>query len=114
MAAVDSNAVSLATIALVGTILAIVVKPLFTLLKENTRAQKKTATAIESLVTETKKGNHEAKQRNGHLAELTIQSKEQIIDSVTKINVQHVSQQTVHTSTVQDETVEREVVKDKK
>lgn len=93
------SAVPLAAIGLVSLILAVVVKPLFTLLKENTRA-------TQSLVAETKKGNKEAKDRNGHLAELVVQQGEntkaiadatasQIITAVQKVEVQEVEHQTV-------------------
>lgn len=81
------NAVALAAIGLVGTILAVVVKPLFTLLRENTKA-------TNALVNETKKGNSEAKQRNGHLAELVIDSKKATIDAIT-ISEQHIEHQDI-------------------
>jgi len=51
---------------------------------------------------ETKKGNKEAKQRNGHLAELTIQSKNETLDALHIIKNQHVVNQTVHNETVEN------------
>lgn len=95
----DNNAVALASIGLVGTILAVVVKPLFTLLRENTKA-------TNALVAETKKGNQEAKQRNGHLAELVIQQGEmtamisekavkEVVSAVQNVQQQNVEHQSV-------------------
>lgn len=95
------NAVALASIGLVGTLLAVVVKPLFTLLRENTKA-------TNALVEETKKGNREAKQRNGHLAELVIQQGEQtkmIAEASTEkviAAMQHVEHQKVEHQIVND------------
>lgn len=59
------STVPLAAIALVGTILGLVVTPLFKLLNANTRA-------TTALVNETRKGNEEAKQRNGHLGDQSL------------------------------------------
>lgn len=50
----------------------------------------------------TKKGNDEAAQRNGHLAELTIQSKNDTIKAVNAIKTQHVSTQVVDKQTVKE------------
>ena len=43
----------------------------------------------------TEKGNREAEKRNGHLAELTIQSKEDTLKAIGHLKVQHVDKQTV-------------------
>lgn len=43
----------------------------------------------------TKRGNEEAAQRNGHLAELTIQSKKDTIKAVNTIKIQHIKAQVV-------------------
>jgi hypothetical protein len=62
----DSSPVILALIAIVGTIVA----GLFKLLNDNTKA-------LIALVEETRTGNREAKERNGHLGEQNIQLGEQ-------------------------------------
>ena len=60
------------------------------------------AKATEELVKETRKGNVEAKQRNGHLGEQSIQIAEMVKSSTTSvlkavqnIGIQHVGKQTV-------------------
>lgn len=100
------NAVALAAIALVGSILAIVVKPLFALLRANTEAARDNANATRALVAETKKGNREAKERNGHLAELVIEQGKQTMmiaeSSTDKViaAMQHVEHQQVEHQTI--------------
>lgn len=102
------NAVALAAIGLVASILAIVVKPLFAMLREFTKSLKENTHATNALVAETKKGNKEAKERNGHLAELILQQGEQtkmiaetstdrVIDAM-----QHVEQQSVEHQTIKE------------
>jgi hypothetical protein len=55
----------------------------------------------------------EAKQRNGHLAELTIAAENRIIDTVSNVSQQYVVQQTVENANVRDETIEHETVRKK-
>lgn len=59
------STVPLAAIGLVASILGLVVTPLFKLLNANTKA-------TTALVEETRKGNREAKERNGHLGEQSL------------------------------------------
>jgi len=114
----NGGEVALAAIGLVGTILALVVTPLFKLLNANTKAQHSTTTALNALVNETAKGNQEAAQRNGHLAELQIEQAKltekmtkQAVDQVKQaIGVQNVQQMNVKSATIQEETVEHEQV----
>lgn len=80
----SNDSVSLAVIALAGTIVTAVVVPLIRLLMANTKAQVRVAEthlqvagAVIDLKNETKKGNKEAKERNGHLAELVLGQGEQ-------------------------------------
>lgn len=87
------NTVPLAAIGLVGTILAVVVKPLFSIIRENT-------TATRALVEETRKGNREAKQRNGHLAELVIQTNDKTIEAIKTVKKQEVKEQHVKLQTI--------------
>ncbi len=77
--------VPLAALGLVSAILALVVTPLFSLLKANTKALEKVAKSSEKVATATQKSAKEAKQRNGHLGE---QSK-MIADLVTQGNETH-------------------------
>lgn len=82
------------TLALVG-IVGSVITALFKLLKDNTKATASLSAAIGSLVDETRKGNREAKQRNGHLAELVIGQGDKTIEAVQTIKKQHVNNQVV-------------------
>jgi len=75
---IEEGAVALAAIGLTGTILAVVVTPLFKLLNANTAALNNIAKTNKELVKETRKGNREAAQRNGHLGEQNIQITELI------------------------------------
>ncbi len=61
----SDSTVPLAAIGLVASILGLVVTPLFKLLNANTKA-------TTALVDETRKGNEEAKERNGHLGEQSL------------------------------------------
>jgi hypothetical protein len=72
----DDSTVSLAVIALIGTIFT----ALFKLLNDNTRALNKMTASSEKIAAETAKGNREAKQRNGHLGEQNIQITKLIAD----------------------------------
>lgn len=102
------SSVALAAIGLVGSILALVVSPLFKLLNANIETMKGLVESNQSIATETKKAAREAKERNGHLAELQLRSQELIINhekdvkklvdsSVKKVMsaVQHVDEQHV-------------------
>jgi hypothetical protein len=56
---------------------------------------------------EQRKGNKEAEERNGHLAELTIESKQATLDAIRCIKVkQNVEEQTVREQIVKHETKE--------
>lgn len=72
--------VALAAIALVTAILTVVVKPLFELLRANTKAlehlaksSEKAADGNKEVAKELRQGNKEAKDRNGHLGEQNIE-----------------------------------------
>lgn len=98
--------VPLAAIGLVGTILAFVVTPLFSLLKANNKAldnlakssenvAKATAKGHEMTTKELRKGNDEAKQRNGHLAELVIQTGDNTVEALKSVKEQKIQEQKV-------------------
>lgn len=79
--------------------------------KEFSEAIKDMAKASKMVAAETKKGNEEAKIRNGHLGEQNIQiaelvksTKEDMLKAVQNVKVQHVEHQTV----------DEEIVKHKK
>lgn len=57
----------------------------------------------QELVKETRKGNQEAEARNGHLAEITVQARDQVIDVI----------QTLKTQNVNEQVVEHQVIKEK-
>jgi hypothetical protein len=48
-----------------------------------------------AIAEEQRKGNQEAERRNGHLAEITIQSRDQVLGAIGYIKEQHVEHQTV-------------------
>jgi hypothetical protein len=83
------NSVALAAIGLVVTVLTVVVKPLFGLLKDNTKALTALVVSNEKIAKATTRGADEARQRNGHLADLIIQH------SNKDINVQTVETQVI-------------------
>lgn len=113
-----TEATILALVAIVGS----VITALFKLLADNTKAQAKSAEAMSALVQETRKGNVEAAQRNGHLGEQN--------ENITRLIVSHaedsklwadsaatkvvselesvIAKQTVQHQTVQHQTVEEE------
>lgn len=66
------STVPLAAIALVGSILALVVTPLFSLLRANTKALEKLVASSEKVAHATQRGADEAKERNGHLGEQSL------------------------------------------
>lgn len=74
----DNSEVTLALIAIVGT----VITALFKLLNDNTKALTKVAVSSEKVAVATAKSAKEAKQRNGHLGEQTLQ----LANLVTKQN----------------------------
>lgn len=105
-----TEATVLALVAIVGS----VITALFKLLNDNTKAQNATAGAMKSLVEETRKGNEEAAERNGHLGEQNIQITELIATHTTKtieaidgIKSQHVDQH------VDTQVVDSQVIKTK-
>lgn len=63
------STVPLAAIGLVGSILALVVTPLFGLLRANTNALSNLVESSEKVAQATTKGAEEAKTRNGHLGD---------------------------------------------
>lgn len=122
---IDTNYVAIAAIGLVGSILAIVVKPLFALLKANTQASDANTVALQEIAKETKQGNKEAKQRNGHLGDLVVQqgaaiqgiadsATHKVIQAVQHVNTQHIAKQTIDKSIVKNEKVELEIIEEKK
>lgn len=70
-----------------------------------TESGDKQASAMREIATETKKGNREAKERNGHLAELQIQQADKVIEHIDNVKMQHVGKQVVDEQEVKVETV---------
>lgn len=107
----SEGTVALAAIGLVGTILTLVVSPLFKLLNAQTKATEKLAKSMDSvakankaMVKEAKKGNQESADRNGHLGEqnvkiteLVIESNKQTLAALQNMDIksQHVEKQVV-------------------
>lgn len=55
---------------------------------------------------ELRQGNSEAKERNGHLAELTIQSRDMTLEAILNVKEQKVEHQTVKRETVESQTIQ--------
>jgi hypothetical protein len=83
-------------------ILATTVTGLFKLLNDNTKATSENTKALQTIAVETKRGADEAKERNGHLAEISDLNRDLIIQAVTRVKVQHVQNQTVEHEEVKD------------
>lgn len=64
---------------------------------------KSVAEASNRVADATEKSANEAKERNGHLAEITVQSRDQVIEQIKGLTIE---QQTVHNQTVEHETVQ--------
>jgi rubrerythrin len=89
----------------------------FKLLHDNTIAQRDTTRAMNALVDETRKGNREAAERNGHLGEQSENIVQMIakhnkdvekmrgdfMKTVTNVNEQHVVHQTVEKEIVENQ-----------
>lgn len=78
-------------------------------LDRNTKSNEKTADAMASLVRETRKGNKEAAERNGHLGEQNIQIAELITKHTTTMQseLKKLENQTVKEQTVENQIVEK-------
>lgn len=95
----NNNAVALAAIALAGTICT----GFFALVSKQIKTHERIALALDKntesnkqIAKETRQGNAEAKERNGHLAELVIETTKGIHDSLEKpVNVQTVETQVI-------------------
>jgi hypothetical protein len=94
----EEEAVILALIGIVGTVIA----SLFKLLNANTKAQSSVskslddvAKATERTALATERTADESKKRNGHISKLIVDSKKQILASVQHVNSQHVDKQEV-------------------
>lgn len=99
----NGNEVVLAFLAFMGAI----TTGFFKLISDQNRTHARLSESLDAntksnqeIAIQTKRAADEAKDRNGHLAELTLDSKKQIIDAVTTINTQHVVRQTVEHETV--------------
>lgn len=94
----NDNSVALAAIALAGTLAAGFFKLLNKLSKSmdrNTRAHEVVAKTNKEIAKAVNKQSAESAERNGHLAELIIESKEQIISTHQHVDKQEVEHQTV-------------------
>lgn len=110
----NDSTVPLAAIGLVGTILAFVVTPLFSLLKANNKALDNLVKSSENVANATtkghemttkelRKGNDEAKKRNGHLAELVIQTGDNTVEALKSVKQQKVQEQKVEHQVIQQQ-----------
>ena len=99
----NENAVALAALGLTGTLAG----GFFLLLREQNRTHAKLSKSMdkmaesnEKIARATEQGNREAKERNGHLAELTLQSRDQTLEAIMNVQEQKVTHQTVEHETV--------------
>ena len=92
----NENATSLALVAIVGT----VITALFKLLNANTKALGKLVDSSEKVAKATTTSAKEAKQRNGHLAELVVDSKKQVIHAVSEVKQQNIGEQHIGTQVI--------------
>lgn len=97
------DAIALALITIVGG----VITTLFKQLNNTTKALNRNTKAHLTVAKEIKKGNKEAKERNGHLGEMATQqakftkdSTDQILKAVSSIPSQNVQEQKVEHQTV--------------
>lgn len=74
-----------ATILALITILGTTVGALFKLLDNNTKAVDKMVEAMEHVATTNTRIADESEKRNGHLAEITVESKNQVLDRIDAI-----------------------------
>jgi len=89
--------------ALVG-ILGSVITALFKLLNTNTKALDRNTIAMESVAKSNKRIADESKQRNGHLAEITMEARNTVLDRIDGVII---NKQTVHNQIVEHETVKK-------
>lgn len=92
----DSNAVIIAALGLIGTICT----GFFALVKMQNKVHEKIADGLDDLAKATRQGNKEAKERNGHLAELVIKTGENTISAVQNVEHQHVDSQVIDTKVI--------------
>lgn len=93
-----TEATILALVAILGT----VVTALFKLLDNNTKAVDKMVQAMEHVAHTNTRIADESEKRNGHLAEIIIESRDVVSNKIDGIIIE---KQTVHNQTVEHETV---------
>lgn len=93
-----NDSLGIALVAAVGSVIA----GFFKLIDNQNKLHAKLAQSIDKMASSSEKvakatqqGNREAKERNGHLAEMTIQQGDRIADLVGNVNKQHVATQVV-------------------
>lgn len=88
----ENSSVALAAIGLAGSICA----GFFAMVSKQNKIHAQIGSALDNLAKATRQGNKEAKERNGHLAELVIETSKGIAEHLTKpVNVQTVETQVV-------------------
>lgn len=94
------NAVALAALGLTGTVVA----GFFALIKQQSKTTEKLSDSIDRMANSTadvakytKQGNKEAKDRNGHLAEMVADAKSSTLTALQNVNRQHVEHQHIDT-----------------
>lgn len=90
-----NEAVTLAIIGFLSLMVSAVVVGLFKIIQSQNDNQKMLANSLDANTESNRRIADEARERNGHLAEITIQSRDQIIEVVTHVKKQHVGTQEV-------------------
>lgn len=71
------------------------------------KSSEKNVKATEKVANATIRSANEAKERNGHLAELTIQQADKIIGNIKSVRKQHIDKLTVDNEVVQNQIVKK-------
>jgi hypothetical protein len=94
-----TEATILALIAILGTTMA----ALFKLLDNNTKAVDRMVVAMQHVAKTNTRIADESRDRNGHLAEITIEARNAVISRIDGLTIE---KQTVHNQVVEHETVQ--------
>lgn len=108
----DSNAVAIAALTLTGTI----ATGFFTLIRQQNKTHEKLSNSLdkvaetnkliaiktERVANATERTADESKQRNGHIVEMIIESRDTVVKSVQKVHAQKVDEQVVEHQVVKE------------
>lgn len=93
----QDSQVAIAALAVLGTIST----GFFAQARQQNKTQEKIAKGLDRLAKVHEKGNREAELRNGHLAELVVASKKQLLSAVQTVREQKVEHQVVEKAKIE-------------